>query len=467
MRAKTFVVEDPATLQPIAELADGGAEEARLAVDRASAAFPEWSTCPPRDRSDILRRAFDLVSARQGDLAEMVCRENGKSRADADAEVSYAAEFLRWYSEEAVRPGGGYAEAPSGGARSIVRHRPVGVAALVTPWNFPAAMVTRKVAPALAAGCTAVLKPASETPLTALAIVDALRESGLPEGCLELLTTTDHEAVVGGWLADPRVRKLSFTGSTAVGRQLLRQAADRVLNCSMELGGNAQFIVLDDADLDGAVAAAMTAKFRNGGQACTAANRLYVHERVADDFTGRLGAEVSSLRVGLSSQGCDIGPLISARAVDALEAKVDAAVRAGARVTHQAPAPELPGHFVAPRVVCDVRRDAALVCDEVFGPVAPVVTWRDERELLGWVNGSEVGLAAYVFAGDVGRALRFAEGIEAGMVGINRGVVSDPSAPFGGVKQSGLGREGGREGLRAFQEVQYVSLDWPATAVAS
>jgi succinate-semialdehyde dehydrogenase/glutarate-semialdehyde dehydrogenase len=455
-------VYDPATLEPIAEVPEQGVDDARLAVDAASEAFPGWSRTAPRRRSEVLHRAFELMLRDRDELARLISRENGKSLTDAVGEVTYAAEFFRWFAEEAVRPGGDYGEAPAGGARTLVSHRPVGVAALVTPWNFPAAMVTRKVAPALAAGCTAVLKPAAETPLTALAIARLLGEAGLPEGVVTVVTTTDAAGVVGAWLNDARVRKISFTGSTGVGRVLLRHAADRVVNSSMELGGNAPFIVTEDADLDAAVAGAMIAKFRNGGQACTAANRFYVHAAVADEFVARFGALVEKLRVGAAADGADIGPLISAAALRRVSRVVQETVAAGARVSHQAALTGGRGHFYPPTVLVDVPVGAAILRDEIFGPVAPIVTWTDEAELLREVNDTEFGLAAYVFAGDLRRAIRLGEAVEAGMVGINRGLVSDPSAPFGGMKQSGLGREGARHGLREFQETQYLSVDWAA-----
>ncbi|MBG0569319.1 NAD-dependent succinate-semialdehyde dehydrogenase [Actinoplanes aureus] len=457
----TFTVTDPATLEAVAEVADQGIAEARQAVDAATAAFPAWSRTAPRKRSEILHRAFQLMLRDRDELARLISRENGKSLTDAAGEVTYAAEFFRWFAEEAVRPGGEYGESPAGGARTLVTHHPVGVAALVTPWNFPAAMATRKIAPALAAGCTAILKPAAETPLTALAVARLLTEAGLPDGVVTVVTTTDSSGVVGAWLNDERVRKISFTGSTAVGRVLLRHAADRVVNSSMELGGNAPFIVTEDADLDAAVAGAMIAKFRNGGQACTAANRFYVHAAVADEFVARFGARVEKLTVGAAGDGSDIGPLISVAALNRVRRTVDEAVAAGARVSHQAALPAAPGHFYPPTVLVDVPADAAILRDEIFGPVAPITTWTDESALLEQVNDTEYGLAAYVFAGDLARALRLGESIEAGMVGINRGLVSDPSAPFGGVKQSGLGREGARDGLREFQETRYLSVDWP------
>ncbi|BCJ48162.1 NAD-dependent succinate-semialdehyde dehydrogenase [Actinoplanes ianthinogenes] len=458
----TIVVADPATLAAVAEVPNQGVADARAAVDAAHAAFPAWARTAPRHRSEILHRAFELMLRDRAALAELISRENGKSLSDAAGEVTYAAEFFRWFAEEAVRPGGEYGEAPAGGARTLVTHRPVGVAALVTPWNFPAAMITRKVGPALAAGCTAVLKPAAETPLTALAIAALLTEAGLPDGVVTVVTTADASSIVGAWLADQRVRKISFTGSTAVGRVLLRHAADRVVNSSMELGGNAPFIVAEDADLDAAVAGAMIAKFRNGGQACTAANRFYVHAAVADEFVARFGAAVEKLTVGAAADGADIGPLISASALRRVTRTVDEAVAAGARIAHQAATPSLPGHFYPPTILVDVAPDAEILTEEIFGPVAPIVTWTDEAAMLNQVNATEYGLAGYVFAGDLARAIRLGEAVEAGMVGINRGLVSDPSAPFGGVKQSGLGREGARDGLREFQETHYLSVAWPA-----
>lgn len=457
---RTFAVHDPATRATIAEVADGGAEQAAAAVDAAAAALPDWSAATPRARAEVLRRAFDALVAETDLLADLIVAENGKSQADARAEVAYAAEFFRWFSEEAVRSEGDYAVAPASGTRTIVTHRAVGVAALVTPWNFPAAMATRKIAPALAAGCTVVLKPAAETPLTAVAIVRILKEAGVPDGVVNLVPTTDPASVVTTWLEDSRVRKVSFTGSTGVGRTLLHQAADRVLNTSMELGGNAAFVVTADADVDAAVAGAMVAKFRGGGQACTAANRFYVHADVLDDFVARFGAKTEQLRVGPGADpASEIGPLISARAVDGVRKLVDEAVAAGATVSHRGAQPE-EGWFYPPTVLTDVAPDSPILSQEIFGPVAPIVAWTDEEEMLARVNDTEFGLASYVYAGRLQDALRIAERIEAGMVGINRGIVSDPAAPFGGFKQSGLGREGAREGLREFQETQYFSVDW-------
>ncbi|WP_341718461.1 NAD-dependent succinate-semialdehyde dehydrogenase [Micromonospora sp. FIMYZ51] len=452
-------VTDPATGQVVATVLDGGTADATAAVDAAARAFPAWAATPARHRSDVLLRAYQLMTERSADLAELICLENGKSRADALAEVGYAADFFRWSAEEAVRSDGDFTPTPTGGARAIVTTRPVGVSALVTPWNFPAAMITRKAGPALAAGCTVVIKPASETPLTAYALARILTEAGLPPEAVTVVPTSSAATVVGAWLRDARVRKLSFTGSTPVGRRLLAQAAERVVNTSMELGGNAPFVVAADADLDAAVAGAMIAKFRNGGQACTAANRFYVHAEVIGEFTERFGAATAALTVGPAASGAQIGPLISARAVEGVDALVQDALARGARISHRAPAPEGDCYY-PPTVLRDVPPDADVVTEEIFGPVAPIVAWQTEDELLIMLNGTELGLAAYVFSADLRWALKLAEATEAGMVGVNRGVVSDAAYPFGGVKQSGIGREGGRDGLRAYQETQYLSVDW-------
>jgi succinate-semialdehyde dehydrogenase/glutarate-semialdehyde dehydrogenase len=455
----TFSVEDPATETVIALIADGGVAEATAAVDAASAAFSSWSNQAPRERAEILRRVYVLMISDHPRLTALICAENGKSQEDAYNEVVYAAEFFRWFSEEAVRTDGVFSLNPSASAHTIVTHHAVGPAALVTPWNFPAAMAARKLAPALAAGCTTVLKPAAETPLTALAITELLAQAGVPDGVVNLVPTSNAAAVVSTWLSDNRIRKLSFTGSTGVGRALLRQTADRVVNTSMELGGNAPFIVTADADLNAAVAGAMVAKFRGGGQACTAANRFYIHAAAARDFLEDFSAAVERLRVG---PACDpasqVGPMISARAADAIRARVDEAICDGARIAAQAEVSDVRGHFLAPTVLCDVLPGAAILRHEIFGPVAPVVVWEDESEMLQGVNDTDYGLAAYVYAGRQQDAMRIAGNIDAGMVGINRAVVSDPSAPFGGTKQSGLGREGARVGLREFQETQYFSL---------
>jgi succinate-semialdehyde dehydrogenase/glutarate-semialdehyde dehydrogenase len=458
----TFTVDDPATLEHLATVSDATADDATRAVTAAADALNGWRSTAPRVRSEILRRTFELMVRDREKLAALISAENGKSLADATAEVTYAAEFFRWFAEEAVRTSGTYGEAPAGGARTLVTHRPVGVAALVTPWNFPAAMATRKIAPALAAGCTVVLKPAAETPLTAFAVARLMTEAGLPDGVVNIVPTTEAAGVVDVWLDDPRVRLISFTGSTRVGKELMRHAADRVLVTAMELGGNAPFVVAADADVDAAVNGAMIAKLRGGGQACTAANRFYVHRDVLDEFVTKFGARVEALSVGAAIEGAEIGPLISARALDEITTKVDEAVARGARVSHRAVLPAgAKGHFLAPMLVVDVPGDARLVTEEIFGPVAPVVAWDDETDLLREINASEFGLAAYVFSRDLQHAIRIGESIEAGMIGVNRGLVSDPSAPFGGMKQSGIGREGAREGLEEFTETQYLSIDWP------
>ncbi|WP_081923782.1 NAD-dependent succinate-semialdehyde dehydrogenase [Pseudonocardia halophobica] len=454
-----FVVENPADGTVLAEVHDGDAADATRAADAAAAAFGPWAATAPRARAEILLRAFQLMTERHAELARLVSAENGKPRADALGEIAYAAEFLRWYAEEGVRVPGVAGVAPAGGARIEVTHRPVGVAALVTPWNFPAAMATRKIGPALAAGCTVVLKPAAETPLTAFALADLMAEAGVPAGVVNVVPTTDPGAVVDALLAHPAVRKLSFTGSTAVGRHLLARAGQRVQNCSMELGGNAPFVVCADADLDAAVAGALVAKLRNSGQACTAANRFFVHETVADEFTARFVAAVDALPLGPADDPtAAIGPLIGPRAVQRVQRCIDAAVAAGARVVNQPAAVPTDGHFLAPHVLRDVPEDAALVTDEIFGPVAPILTWADPDDLVARANATELGLAGYVFAGDTGSARRVARALDCGMVGVNRGLVSEPAAPFGGVKQSGLGREGGTDGILAFLEAQYLSV---------
>jgi succinate-semialdehyde dehydrogenase/glutarate-semialdehyde dehydrogenase len=460
MTETTFEVFNPATGQVIERVADGTVMDATRAVDAAAAAFASWAATPSRKRAEILRRCYDLMMRDADTLACLIATENGKSVADAHAEVNYAAEFFRWFSEEAVRGGGRYGDAPGGGAKTLVTHVPVGVAALVTPWNFPAAMATRKIAPALAAGCTIVLKPAEETPLTALALARLLHEAGVPDGVVNVVPTTDAPSVVSAWLQDDRVRKISFTGSTGVGRILMRQAADRVVNASMELGGNAPFVITADADIDAAVAGAMIAKFRGGGQACTAANRFYVHADVVDEFVDKFSAAVGALEVGPSSnEKNQIGPVISPKARAGITELVRDALEDGARVAVQGVVPET-GWFYPPTILVDVPVGARILSEEIFGPVAPIVTWTDEAEMLTSANDTEFGLAAYVYAGRLQDALRIAEHIDAGMVGINRGIISDPSAPFGGVKQSGIGREGAHEGIREYQETRYYSVDW-------
>ena len=460
--ATTVPVLNPATGQPIAEVGDTDPADAPAVVDAAAAALPGWSATAPRRRSECLAQAFALMRAEAEDLAELISLENGKALPDSRAEVAYAAEVLRWFAEEAVRIGGAYGEAPAGGVRTVVRRRPVGVSVLVTPWNFPAAMATRKIGPALAAGCTVVLKPASETPLTALALARLLERAGVPKGVVNVVPTTRPGELVSSLLSDRRVRKVSFTGSTSVGKLLLHQAADRVINPSMELGGDAPFIVLPDADLDAAVAGALVAKLRNGGQACTAANRFFVHADVVEAFTERFAAAVAGLRVGPGlDAGTAIGPLISAAAVAGIAELVDDAVARGATIVHRTPDLPTDGFFYPPTVLRDVPAEARLLHCEIFGPVAPIVTWTDEQQLLAAGDDTEYGLTGYVYSGDVAHAMWLAEQMDIGMVAVNRGVVSDPAAPFGGTRQSGLGREGSRDGIEAFLETQYLSVDWP------
>lgn len=459
--SQSFTVTNPATGATLETLTDFTADAAAAQVDQAHTAFSAWRQTSPRHRADVLMRAYQTMVDQADRLAELIVAENGKSQADAAAEVKYASEFFRWYAEEAVRAPSQFGEAPAGGVRNVVIRQPVGVAVLITPWNFPAAMATRKIGPALAAGCAVLLKPAAETPLTALAIADILLESGVPEGTVLVAPTTDAAGVVSAWLADSRVRKLSFTGSTPVGRRLLAQCADRVVNTSMELGGNAPFIVTEDAEIDAAVEGAMLAKFRNGGQACTAANRFYVHADVVEEFTAKFGARIEALRVGDTSQGADIGPVITAKAAAGIRALVEQAVEQGAQIRHQAQLPaDAQETFVTPVLLSGVSQDADILTQEIFGPVAPIVSYTDEEAMLRMANAAEVGLASYVYAGDLRRAMGLGERLEAGMVGINRGIVSDPAAPFGGVKQSGIGREGGAFGIEKFTEVQYLSVDW-------
>ena len=456
-----IAVVDPASGESIGSVASGSLDVAADAGDAAAGAFGSWSQVSPRERSVILHHAFDLMTQHSDDLARLIVLENGKALVDARGEVAYAAEFFRWFAEEAVRLSGSIQTAPSGANRIVVNHLPIGVSVLVTPWNFPAAMATRKIGPALAAGCTVILKPASDTPLTALAIGALLIEAGVPAGVVNVLPSKRSGAVVGAMLDDPRVRKLSFTGSTEVGRTLLKAAANSVVSCSMELGGNAPFIVFDDADINEAVEGAMIAKMRNGGSACTAANRLYVHESVASEFAERLTARMGALQVGSGAEdGVQLGPLINAASQAKVTDLVDRTLALGARALTGGRQLDRPGYFYPATVLVDVPANAPVLTEEIFGPVAPIVTFRDEEEVIALANNTEYGLVAYVFTTDLGRGMRVSERLEFGMVGINRGVVSDPAAPFGGFKQSGLGREGGHEGLLEFTESQYVAVSW-------
>jgi succinate-semialdehyde dehydrogenase/glutarate-semialdehyde dehydrogenase len=456
-----IAVTDPATEETIAEVADGTVEDALDAVGAAHAALPGWATTAPRQRGECLRRAWALMIERSEALARLMVLENGKALPDARAEATYAAEFFRWYAEEAVRLDGALVTAPAGTNRILVTRQPVGVSVLITPWNFPAAMATRKIGPALAAGCTVVLKPARETPLTALAVADILREAGVPDGVVNVITTSSSGRFSQAVLADPRVRKLSFTGSTEVGRVLLKTAADTVTNCSMELGGNAPFLIFEDADIKAALDGAFLAKMRNGGEACTAANRFYVHEAVADEFTAAFAARLGALKVGPGlADGTELGPLVNEDTRSKVASLVDEATAAGGRVLTGGITPDRRGYFYSPTVLDNVPPDAQILDQEIFGPVAPIVRFSAEQDAIDWANDTEYGLVSYVYTGDLRRSLRVAEALEAGMVGINRGVVSDPAAPFGGVKQSGIGREGGHDGLLEFTETKYIAVDW-------
>lgn len=454
-------VFDPATEERLASVANGTTDDATAAVDAAAAAMPAWAATSPRSRAEILRRAFELMTDRAEQIAQLIVLENGKALPDARGEVTYAAEFFRWYAEEAVRNIGDIMTAPSGANKILVTLHPVGVALLITPWNFPAAMLTRKIGPALAAGCSVVCKPASETPLTALLIAKVLQEAGVPDGVVNVVPTRRPADFVGKVLDDQRVRKLSFTGSTEVGRELLAIAARRVVNCSMELGGNAPFIVFDDADLDAAIAGAMIAKMRNGGEACTAANRFYVQAGIVAAFSSRLAQEMGGLRVG---HGLDadvqVGPLVNAPARKKVQELVAGALNHGARALTGGTVPDGPGYFYPPTVLADVNPGAEVLRTEIFGPVAPIVTFDTEDDALALANDSEFGLVSYLYTGDFKRGLRVAERLESGMVGLNRGIVSDPAAPFGGVKQSGLGREGGHSGMLEYLEPKYLACEW-------
>jgi succinate-semialdehyde dehydrogenase/glutarate-semialdehyde dehydrogenase len=459
----TFAVEDPATGETLAEVADAAPQDGLAALAAAHEAGPAWREVAPRERAELLRAVFDALTARTEEFAALITAEGGKPIAESRAELAYGADYVRWYSEQAVRITGLTRTAPSGANRQIVLRRPVGPALLITPWNFPIAMITRKVAPALAAGCTVVVKPAALTPLTTALFAEVVRSElearGLPTGVLNVVPTSSAGALTEPLLADPRLRKLSFTGSTEVGRTLLRGAAQGVLRTSMELGGNAPFLVFDDADVPAAVEGALAAKMRNSGQTCVAANRFLVHERVAAEFSAGLTEAFGSLVVGPGSDpGTTVGPLIEARAADRVAEVVQEAVDGGARVTCGGDRPDGPGHFYRPTVLTGVDPRARAVREEIFGPVAPVVTFGSEDEALELANATEFGLVAYAYTRDVGRAFRVAERVEAGMVGLNRGMVSDASAPFGGVKSSGLGREGGEAGLEEYLESVYVAL---------
>lgn len=456
-----FDILNPATEAVIASVASAEIADADAALDAAEAAMKDWSARTPRQRAEVLRRAFELFTARLPEFAHLITLENGKARADAMGEAAYAAEFFRWFAEEAVRADGLITHAPASGARIIVQHKPAGLAVLVTPWNYPAAMGTRKIAPALAAGCAVIIKPASETPLTMLALMPLLEEAGVPPGLVNVLPSKRSGALVDHMLHDPRVRVVSFTGSTGVGRKLLHAAADQVVKPAMELGGNAPLIVFEDADIDVAVEGTMVAKMRNQGEACTAANRIYVHEAVAAEFTRRLSDAMGKLKVGDGTDpSVDVGPLVNAETRDKVAAFVADAVAKGARVEIGGQTPNGKGFFYPPTVLSNVPETADCVAEEIFGPVAAIQTFTDEEDAIARANATEYGLVAYVFSADFRRGMQVCERLDYGMVGLNRGLVSDPAAPFGGTKQSGLGREGGHEGMLEFMETQYISASW-------
>jgi succinate-semialdehyde dehydrogenase / glutarate-semialdehyde dehydrogenase len=456
---RTLPVEDPATGETLAEVADASPSDALTALDAADGAQEAWAATAPRERAEILRRAFDAVMAHGEALSMLMTLEMGKPLAEARGELAYGAEFLRWFSEEAVRIDGRYGTSPAGDGRVLVSRRPVGPCLLITPWNFPLAMATRKVAPAVAAGCTMVLKPAKQTPLTTLAFAQIMLHAGLPPGVLNVITSGSAGAVSAPLMQHARLRKVSFTGSTEVGRALVRQSADRLLRTSMELGGNAPFLVLEDADLDAAVEGALLAKMRNGGEACTAANRLLVHESLAEPFAESLTARMAGLVVGRGTRpGVEVGPLIDEAQREKVAELVDEATAGGAQVLCGGAAVDGPGYFYRPTVLVDPAADAALLHEEVFGPVAPIVAFSDEDEAIATANATEYGLVAYLYTRDLDRALRVMERLDTGMVGINRGVVSNAAAPFGGVKASGLGREGGPEGIGEYLETKYAAL---------
>ncbi|MGH3825973.1 MAG: NAD-dependent succinate-semialdehyde dehydrogenase [Pseudonocardiaceae bacterium] len=456
---RTFDVEDPSTGEVLRAVADATVEDGMAALDAAVAAQAQWARYPPRERGEILRRAYEVMLARQEDLALLMTLEMGKPVAESRGEIAYAAEFFRWFAEEAVRIGGGFAIAPGGSGRVLVMRQPVGPSLLITPWNFPTAMGTRKIGPAVAAGATMVLKPANLTPLSLLAVADILAECGLPDGVLNVVPSSNAGQLMEPLIRDGRARKLSFTGSTQVGRLLLEQCAEQIMRTSMELGGNAPFLVFADADLDSAVAGAMVAKMRNIGEACTAANRFYVHADVVEEFSRRLAEQMDSLRIGRGSdESVQVGPLIEAKARDKVRYLVEDAVARGARVLVGGEPVAGPGYFYRPTVLVDVPPDAELSGTEIFGPVAPITAFTDERQVLAVANDSPFGLVSYVYTRDLNRALRVCEGLEAGMVGLNQGLVSNPAAPFGGIKHSGLGREGGAVGIDEFLETKYVAI---------
>ncbi|WP_034270239.1 NAD-dependent succinate-semialdehyde dehydrogenase [Haloechinothrix halophila] len=457
--SKTLPVHDPSTGEVLCEVADASPADGKDALDAAVAAQASWAKHPPRERGEILRRSYELLMERNEELALLMTLEMGKPLAESRGEVAYAAEFFRWFAEEAVRIDGGYAVAPNGKGRFLVHRQPVGPSLLITPWNFPMAMGTRKIGPAVAAGCTSVIKPAAQTPLSMLALVGIMAEAGLPEGVVNVITTSNSGGVIEPLIRDGRARKLSFTGSTSVGRKLLEQCSEKVLRTSMELGGNAPFLVFDDADIDAAIEGAMLAKLRNIGEACTAANRFYVQRGIADEFARRLTERMSAQPIGRGTEeGVVIGPLIDEAAIEKVSSLVSDAVDRGAKVLTGGAGVDGPGHFYQPTVLTDVPQDSRLAHDEIFGPVAPINVFDTEDEAIAKANDTEYGLVSYLYTQDINRALRVTEALEAGMVGLNQGIVSNPAAPFGGIKHSGLGREGGTVGIDEFLETKYVAV---------
>jgi succinate-semialdehyde dehydrogenase / glutarate-semialdehyde dehydrogenase len=455
----TLDVEDPSTGDTIASVADATPEDATAALDACVAVQGEWAAHPPRERGEILRRAWEKITERADELAMVMTLEMGKPLAESKAEVTYASEFFRWFAEEAVRIEGRFATAPNGVGRLITMRQPVGPCYAITPWNFPMAMGTRKIGPAIAAGCTMVIKPAQQTPLSMYALAQILEEAGLPAGVLNVVTSSSSSEVSKPIIGDPRLRKLTFTGSTEVGRKLVEQSAEGLLRTSMELGGNAPFIVFEDADVDAAVKGAMIAKMRNIGEACTAANRFHVHEKVAEEFTEKLAEKMGAMKVGRGvDEGVEVGPLIDGSQRDKVAELVDDATGKGASVVVGGSAGEGPGYFYDPTVLGGVPEDARLLKEEIFGPVAPVIAFSDEEQAVAAANDTEFGLVSYLYTSDIKRAFRVSEALETGMIGLNQGLVSNPAAPFGGVKASGFGREGGAEGIHEYLEVKYVAM---------
>jgi succinate-semialdehyde dehydrogenase/glutarate-semialdehyde dehydrogenase len=455
----TLDVTDPSDGSVIAKVATAGDAQIEAALAAAHRAAPAWAKTAPRVRAEMLRKAFELMIQEADYLAELISKENGKAITDAKGEVAYAAEFFRWFSEEAVRIAGDFRMSPSGDKRILVTHQPVGLSLLITPWNFPAGMATRKIGPAIAAGCTMILKPAGETPLTALAIVDILDRAGVPKGVVNLILPTPTGPAIAKMLHDPRVKNLSFTGSTEVGRIILKEAADNVIRCSMELGGNAPFVVMDDANIDEAIKGLMLAKMRNGGAACTAANRIYVQRKVAAEFTQKFAAAMGAFVMGRGRDaGVQLGASVSIKERNKIAELVDNSVKAGAKVLTGGKTPDGPGAFY-PATVLEVDKSAEILNHEVFGPVAPVVIFDTDAEAIELANSTDFGLISYVYSEDLKRAIQISEALESGMVAINRGMISDPAAPFGGVKQSGLGREGGFDGIHEFLETKYIGVE--------